>query len=328
MPCFYPLDGYRSAEPNENGKHPIVFSKDGAQLDEPLRISCGRCIGCRLEYSRNWAIRCLHESSLYENNCFITLTYNDENLPHGASLYKPDFQDFMKRYRKKYSPLKIRFFMCGEYGTNQDLTTTETIGRPHFHALIFNHDFPKDHRLKDGSLDVQHLSSNNGNPIYTSQTLTKIWGKGHASFGDLTYESAAYVARYCLKKITGDGEESTGTPSAADHYRRIDPITGEITYLHPEFTTMSRMPGIAYDWFQKYQSDLHKDFITHNGVKMRPPKYYDKLLEKYDDGLHADLVAGRSQEIDILDPENTLDRLRVKETIKKTKLKQLKRVIQ
>lgn len=318
MPCYYPLDGYRSAEPNENGKYPIVFSKDGAQLDNPIRIACGRCIGCRLEYSRNWAVRCVHEASLYQDNCFLTLTYHPDHLPDGGNLNKKDFQDFMKRLRKKLQPRKIRFFMCGEYGTNQDLTTTSSIGRPHFHALIFNYDFP----------DREHLETNNGNKLYTSKILSKIWKKGHASIGDLTFESAAYVARYCLKKINGDGNESLGVPSARDHYIRTDDITGECWYLIPEFTTMSRRPGIAYDWFKKYQSDLTKDFITMNGVKMRPPKYYDKLLAKYDDGLAADLAQARSLQIDIIDPDNTLDRLRVKETIKLNKLKQLKRAIQ
>lgn len=141
MPCYYPLDGWRSKKPNQNGRFPVVFTADEAQIDMPMKIPCGNCIGCRLERSRQWAIRCLHESSLYDDNCFITLTYNEENLPYGESLNKRDFQLFMKKLRKAIAPKKIRFFACGEYGTNQDLTNLDTLGRPHFHAIIFNHDF-------------------------------------------------------------------------------------------------------------------------------------------------------------------------------------------
>lgn len=142
MSCFYPLDGWRSREPNQNGKFPIVFDRKAAQLDSPLKIACGRCIGCRLEYSRNWAIRCMHESSLYDDNCFITLTYDDDHLPENGDLLYSDFQNFMKRLRKRYSPRIIRFYMCAEYGSPPPDDLWNNLGRPHYHALLFNLDFP------------------------------------------------------------------------------------------------------------------------------------------------------------------------------------------
>lgn len=307
MPCYVPLDAWLAKEPNESGKYSMVFSREGANLTEPRSIACGKCIGCRLDRSRQWAVRCTHEAQLHDEKTFITLTYNDENLPSGASLDKKHWQDFMKRLRHHLHPKKIRFFMCGEYGDNHELHNLDTIGRPHFHAIIFGHEF------QDGELhDVI-----NENKLYTSKTLDKIWGKGFASFGAVTFESAAYVARYIMKKIDGE--------LADEHYRRVDLQTGEITYLHPEFTLCSTRPGIARDWFLKFKNDLNKDFITVNGIKMRPPKYYDKLFESLDDDNFCFIKTKRSQSIDTSDPEFTRERLDVKHDIKKRKLKLLKR---
>lgn len=102
MPCYHPIQGWKSRFPNQKGKRPIVFKQNSyADLDSPVTLACGRCIGCRLEYSRQWAVRCVHEASLYDDNCFITLTYDNENLPEGGTLVKKHFQDFMKRLRKK-----------------------------------------------------------------------------------------------------------------------------------------------------------------------------------------------------------------------------------
>lgn len=209
-----------------------------------ISVPCGQCIGCRLERSRQWAIRCIHEASLYDNNCFITLTYRTECLPPGGSLRPKDFTDFMKRFRKKYGE-GIRYFQCGEYG--------EHFSRPHHHACIFNFDFP----------DKELLSFNRGNPIYTSESLSKLWSFGFSSIGNVTFESAAYVARYIMKKVNGDAAEQ--------HYDG----------RHPEYITMSRRPGIASDWFKKYYSDCYpKDYITiRDGLKCRPPKFYDRLFD-------------------------------------------------
>ena len=115
MACYTPLKGYRSTELTKNGKRKIVFNRNHGFADLPVTVPCGQCIGCRLERSRQWAIRCTHEASLWEKNCFITLTYNDENLPKDGSLDVTHFQKFMKRLRKKHGA-GIRFYHCGEYG--------------------------------------------------------------------------------------------------------------------------------------------------------------------------------------------------------------------
>lgn len=298
MPCYSPLTGYFSKEVNPTGKRSIVFQERQADSSEKLTLPCGQCIGCRLERSRQWAIRCVHEASLHEKNCFITLTYDKEHLPTDGSLQLDHFQKFMKRLRKQYGP-KIRFFHCGEYG--------EKYQRPHYHACIFNHDFN----------DKTHFTTNNDIKLYTSESLQKLWPYGFTTLGDVTFESAAYVARYITKKITGK--------NALLHYTKID-AKGEILQeRQPEYTTMSRRPGIGRNWFEKFKPDLYPDdFVVVRGKKMRVPRYYDNQLERDFPFEHDDIKERRK-----LQPKNhkeqTYERLQTKETIKLTKLNLLKR---
>lgn len=186
MACYSPVTGYRAKQPNPiTKKRSVVFNtRDGVQ-DETVTFACGQCIGCRLERSRQWAIRCVHEASQHERNCFVTLTYDDKHLPADRSLKLRHFQNFMKKLRKKYGA-GIRFFHCGEYG--------EKFRRPHYHALIFNHDFD----------DKILWSKNRGSPLYISESLDSLWEFGFATIGDVTFESAAYVARYITKKVNGE----------------------------------------------------------------------------------------------------------------------------
>lgn len=310
-----------SIDRNKNGNRYVVFKPALGLPHKELKLPCGRCIGCRLEYSRQWAMRCVHEASLYESNSFLTLTYNDENLPPDGSLDKSHFQKFMKRFRKLLDPHKIRFFGCGEYGTscltcgknendcNKDLSHVfiETFGRPHFHACIFNYDFP----------DKQPYSKRDGVVLYTSEILQKLWPFGFVTIGDVTFESAAYVARYVTKKITGDLAET--------HYSRHCSYTGELYSITPEFPLMSRNPGIARDWYETYNGDLEKDFLTLRGNIMRPPKYYDYLLHKTDEVTY-DLKKSKRKKAALLQAhDNTRARLDVKEKIKLKKFTQLPR---
>ena len=292
MPCYYPLDGWRAKQPNESGKYPVAFRRNEAQQDSPLKLPCGSCIGCRLEYSRQWATRCVHESKMHEDNCFITLTYEDEFLPHNGNLVKSDFQTFMKRLRKQIEPKKIRYFAAGEYGSPEPFTM-RSVGRPHFHAILFNHDFA------DREPVAKDLDS--------SETLTDLWGKGFASVGDMTFDSAAYVARYCVKKITGD--------EADHHYQTFDQETGQVVYLEPEFSLMSRRPGIGKPWFDKYRNDMDKGYITMRGHKMRPPKAYERWYLRDHEEDYEPYKERKRQSVDELDPDNTLNRLRVKEEL-------------
>lgn len=261
MPCFRPLTGWRSRVQNPTGKRSITFNfkeAKSADLSDQQTIPCGQCRYCRLEHSRNFAIRCTHEASLYQNNCFITLTYSDENLPKYGSLDYNAPVKFMHDLRQKYGS-GIRSFGCAEYG--------EKLSRPHYHLCIFNHDFT----------DKIKWSENNDNPLYTSRQLADLWTHGHSTIGDLTFESAAYVARYVTKKITG--------PIALSHYltEHINQTTGEIIQRLPERSiAVSRMPGIGRQWYEQNQQFLlDHDFVVSRGKKVRPPKYYDRLTEKF-----------------------------------------------
>lgn len=259
MACYHPLDAWRTRGGD------ITF-RQGQGFGSILKLPCGQCIGCRLERSRQWAMRCLYESQLHEDNAFVTFTYSDDFLPADRSLCKRHFQLFIKSLRKRFIDTHsvinskgqrvstIRYFQCGEYG--------ESFGRPHYHAILFGIDF-HDKRLYSERKDVR---------LYSSELLDSLWGLGSCTFGAVTFESAAYVARYCLKKRTG--------PGADKYYERIVPETGEIVNLLPEYVTMSLKPAIGKGWYEKFCSDVFpSDFLVVRGQRVRPPRYFDKLLD-------------------------------------------------
>lgn len=247
----------------------MTCSAKRAYIDRPLTVRCGQCIGCRLERARVWAVRCTHEASLYENNIFATITYSDDNIPFGNSLDREDLTKFFKRMRKR---TKIRLFYCGEYGD-------ETI-RPHYHALIFNCAPP----------DPELMAVREGKKVFRSDTLDKLWGLGHINYYDtIEFASAAYVAGYVTKKITG--------PDAERHYTWTDPETGEIYERQPEFSGQSLKPGIGERWIKKYLRDVYaKDEIIVNGQPTRPPRYYDQILEREDPKLFDQVMRKRREQ--------------------------------
>lgn len=249
MPCYKPLTAW------QQGDGSVVFvERMGKDVRRELSLPCGQCIGCRLERSRQWAMRCMHEASMYERNSFITLTYDDAHLPKRGKLDYPEYQRFMKRLRFKKG--EVRFYMCGEYGG--------TTGRPHYHACLFGMDF-------DDKKYFTTLPS--GAHIYRSAELEQLWKCGNSSIGDVTFESAAYVARYCVQKVTGK--------NADDHYRRRD-ADGEY-FLPPEFNVMSRRPGIGKPFLDKWKSDIYPhDYVIVRGQKMKPPKFYDQQFKASD----------------------------------------------
>jgi hypothetical protein len=299
MPCYNPIDGYRSKYVNESGKRSIVFNREQGFVDLPVKVPCGRCIGCRLEYSRQWAVRCVHEASLHEENSFVTLTYRPEEVPEDHSIHKEEVQKFIKRLRKELGEQKIRYFACGEYGEQRN--------RPHYHLIIFGYGFP----------DKRLWSKKNGNLLFRSELLEKVWTKGFSSIGEVTFESAAYVARYVMKKRKGKDEP--------ERYTLVDKETGEVHYIEKEFCLMSRRPGLGKGWYEKYKSDTDKDFITIRGAKMKLPKYYDSQIEKESE-LEMKIRKGkRIREAIKRKEDNTMDRLRVKEKVKKAQLEYLKR---
>lgn len=263
MACYHPVQAHYAGL-NTNGKKLIKFGLPKHSNQESLVLPCGQCIGCRLERSRQWAVRCVHEASLHKENSFITLTYAPEHLPEDGSLDKRHFTLFMKKLRFKIAPIKVRYFMCGEYG--------EQLARPHFHICLFGYDFPDKTLWK---------ITNTGERLYSSEALSKIWGKGFVTLGSVTHESAAYVARYVMKKITGKGKNKLNK-AGLSHYETIDD-NGEIHHLEPEYTNMSRRPGLARGWFEKFGSDVYPSdqVVSKNGIS-KPPRYYDNLLEHAD----------------------------------------------
>ncbi len=299
MPCYSPLKGWSSNKASANGKRAVTFNIREAYTDRPRTVPCGQCVGCRLERSRQWAIRCHHEASLHEDNCFITLTYDEENLPADRSISVRAFQLFMKRLRKKY-PQKIRFYACGEYGDN--------LGRPHYHACLFNHDFA-DKRL--------WRRKKNKEPLYRSSDLEEIWPYGYSSVGNVSFESAAYVARYIMKKINGN--------IAEEHYQFIDK-NGEIHQRTPEFTIMSRKPGVGAKWLEKYATDVYPDdFVILKGKRMRPPRYYDQNLEVLEPENYRKIQWTRKRNLRKHADNNTPERLEVREKIQRKKMELLVR---
>lgn len=257
MPCYFPNRAYWSVDDNEHGNRYITFKHREGFVDLPVMLPCGKCIGCRLEHARQWAVRCVHEASMHESNCFITLTYNDDNLPEHGSLKKKDLQDFFKRLRRSNPGETIRYYAAGEYGDN--------LGRPHYHACIFGYDFKDKEVFVAGQRKYPRNQYSNAfeSTLYTSKHLEERWQNGFCTIGDLTFESAGYVARYCTKKVSGD--------KAVKHYGK----------KQPEFAIMSRKPGIGKGWIEKYKGDIYpKDFFTHKGQKMRPVRFYDKHVEE------------------------------------------------
>jgi hypothetical protein len=323
MKCFHPLSAFQSAA----GGKPYFSETRNHPTDKSIQFPCGQCVGCRLKRSRDWAIRCMHEASLYENNCFITLTYNNENYPQYGSLVKSHLQDFIRSLRKyvkthrwngqvyelnppisiwnkrkkKYEKRAvqcyetIRFYACGEYG--------DELQRPHYHAILFNCDF----------LDKVIYSQRNGVDLYYSPTLEHIWGKGFATVGNVTFDSAAYVARYVLKKqkVSEKSPENVKT-----HYMVTDPMTGEIHNLEPEYTNMSRKPGIAHDWFEKWSGDVFpSDEVIHQGRTLRTPRYYDDLYKQAHEPELKEVKEKRLARAREMRYDNTKERLAAKEKV-------------
>jgi hypothetical protein len=206
----------------------------------------------------------MHESKYYDDNCFITLTYREEDLPYGGTLDHKDWQLFMKRLRSK-TKHKFKFFMCGEYG--------DKFGRPHYHAILFNYDF-KDKRYS--------RTTDKGYKVYTSDLLDSTWQKGKTEIGSVTHESAGYVASYCTKVVSGD--------KADEHYRVC--VDGNVIHRLPEYGRCSN--GIGERFVLDYKSDIYpRDFVLKNGAKVKTPRYYDKVLAKTDPKLLKEIEKKR-----------------------------------
>lgn len=272
MACTRPLEASR---PIGSSEKPLIW-KRGTRPDplpqgfEPLELPCGQCIKCRLEYSRTWAARMIQEDYSHyqrdQDSIFVTLTYrepwhctkteldNGYHVPLDGSLNHSHIEKFFKRLRKHFNGRTIRYYQCGEYG--------DETNRPHHHAVLYNVGFS----------DQELIQENNGYPLFVSEQLDKLWKFGYCWFGSVTFESAAYVARYCLKKITG--------PRAHEHYLRYDEY-GNPYWLRPEYCTMSQ--GLGRDFYEEYKSDMYPSGdcpVPGRDHVGRTPRYFDKLHEE------------------------------------------------
>lgn len=237
---------------------------------------------------------------MHPENCFLTLTYAKENLPSDYSVHVWVHQLFMKRLRDRVGK-KIRFFACGEYGSEDGALPLQ----PHYHYLIFNY----------RPSDLVLHSNKNQIPLYTSSLLSKIWPHGFSTVGNLTYETAAYCARYTLKKIGGN--------KADGHYMRIHPITGNVCQVEPEFAKQSNRPGIGDAWYDTFKSDIYpSDFCVVNEKKHPVPKFYIKKLAEEE---RSKVKLKRKLQSNKKRADNTPARLRVREQVQAASAKLLKR---
>lgn len=234
MSCYHPKTAWMKKYDHSGKplfKIPIDYT-DKIKWKE-ITIPCGKCIGCRLDYSKEWATRITMEMKLYpkESNWFITLTYDEPNVPWGETINKEtgeiitnqtlkpkDLTDFLKKLRRHYeyhgSWQGIRFFAAGEYGSKTQ--------RPHYHIAMMNMPIIPE--------ELKQIGNNKqGDALYEVERLNKIWNKGYVTIGELTWQSAAYVARYITKKQIG---------KEADLWYKSQGI-------QKEFVRMSRNPGIG-----------------------------------------------------------------------------------
>lgn len=303
MPCLGPLTAFYSKELNASGKRGLVFDKRASHSGVKIMIPCGQCVECRLDYARNWAIRLMKEKQCHDVSSFLTLTYDSEHLPEDGSLSKVAISAFCKRLHNRLLRSRgkgIRFYYCGEYG--------ERFGRPHYHAIIFGYDFPDKKFYKYNS---------RGEPIYRSEFLRELWPFGLNGIGDVTFESAAYVAGYVVDKIS---VSSQSPEELREHYSRVSADGVYYTVL-PEFSGQSRRPGIGRLWFDKFSSETYRDdSVVINGMAVRPPRYFDTLYEGIDAKRLKDLKSVRRRRALVKKADQTSRRRRVRELVIQARL--------
>lgn len=288
MTCFTPAKAWQL----ETGR--VVFAERG-NIAREITLPCGQCVGCRKQRAQDWAVRITHESQMHRYSWFVTFTYDESHVPENQSLDYRHFQLFLKRLRKsRKTPL--RFFVAGEYG--------ERTLRPHFHACLFGVHFPD---------MVNYRKSPSGFQLWKSAELDALWGLGFCSIGYLSVDSAQYCAGYINKKIIA----SEKSPSKArQHYARVNPATGEVHYVKPEFAVMSRNPGIGKPWFDKYKADcLPRDYCVIDGKKLQVPRYYSQLFKACNPFGAVDLELDRADKLNESAPDRTPPRMHARHLV-------------
>lgn len=256
------------------------------------QIPCGKCISCRLKRSRDWALRVMLEAEKYPNNYFLTLTYNDANLPtvdelHAdgefiegvPTLVKRHLTLFMKRFRRRYGE-GIRFFACGEYGSLYE--------RPHYHLCLMNcPDF-------SDKLQFYRRDQETGDILYILPEIDDIWQnengycRGFSTIAPLSWNTAAYTARYIMKKQLGKNSLA-----------KLEKENPGTTYKVPEYVVMSRRPGLAKDYFDEHKQEIYltDSIVAKFGDRLyetKPARYFDKLYDIYNPDEMAKIRSDRS----------------------------------
>lgn len=293
MTCFFPnMILINKTQKEYTGKNKIVkflgyhqtkdlefYEKDNKRIAkenmEWIKVPCGQCEGCRLDKSREWAIRIINEATLYKHNYFITFTYDDDHInirdekidengkkwendgSWGGDLEPDEFTKFIKKLRmqweRHHNHKGIRYFYCGEYGSD------EKTARPHYHAILFN--FP--------IYDISNPKIKDGKEHFNSKEIEKLWEKGKIDIVEVNFDTAAYVARYTMKKVNGElGKEYYAKKGQTKEYVR-----------------MSRKPGIGKQYYEAHKEDIYTTdsllSLRKNGdvIELKPPAYYDKLFD-------------------------------------------------
>lgn len=241
----------------KKGKEQLKFLPFKPDINSPWNLykqyqfGCGKCLYCMNKKNREWTNRLLLESKWHTEKYFLTLTYNNENLPNNNTLIKRDYQNFLKRYRKAIYPIQIRYYAVGEYG--------EEKGRAHYHMLIYGH-IPNDLKKINETL-------------YDSEQINKLWKKGFVTIGiDLKKEVIKYAANY-MGKLSEYNIETQLPPFS---HGSTNPGIGAWAVAKIEKDTETKKLII-----KEFDKTIYEtDSIYVNG-KQPIPKYFDKLAEKY-----------------------------------------------
>lgn len=234
-------------------------------------IPCGKCIGCRLDYSRTWANRGYLESKMWQNNYFVTITYNEENLPENKSLVPEHLTNFIKKLRRNgdyngWQHTGIRYIAAGEYG--------DKLERPHYHLILFNCNLPTESFYEPHIIKKETFWRNN--------IIEECWKYGYSSVSNVSWNNIAYVARYITKKQYGE--------KSKEHY-------GD---RQPEFFRASRKPGIGMTWLEEHMEEVYAtdEIIVQNrkgSIKQKPPRAFDKKLKEINEKEYEKIRAKRKK---------------------------------
>lgn len=253
---------------NPDGGRPIFNLWSGVSPGREFLIGCGRCLGCQLDRSSSWATRATHEARYFDRNCFVTLSWRDEAMPSNPAEARYELRKFQARFRAEFGAGK-RFFGCMELG--------ERFSRPHAHFIVYGEDFKEACRPLG--------SSKSRNPLWTNPVLDRIWPFGFAWVGEFTSDSAAYVARYVVKKA--------GQPAVVS---LAHPVTGELadwpTVYRPFYPLR---PALGVRFLEEFSEDVWSGLRARGGARVPTPRAYSKRLKVVDPDRYEQLVEDRIQ---------------------------------